>query len=768
MKKKIMLLAITSLLLIGCATKNKTTDSSSKVEESSSTISSSVTSDTSKDESSEQSSSEEISSSSEEESSSEEISSEVSSESSSSEEESSSSEEIPETILIDNISLSETSIDMFLGDSAILEAVVSPSNATNQSIHWVVEQPNVISIDEDGWITGIGVGSTNVYALPDSEEQKSSTFTYSTCLVTVNPLPEDAYDYDGYYEDLSWNNGQDLINKLHAIISSDYTSLKYEGNWDTNRGADQALDDFEMVDVVYSDENQLKTATYANGKGWQREHAFAASLMTGFTSGDAVGVHKGRATDFHNLFASNFSGNTSRGNKNFGVANVEDETYQDFGSYTFDAKNFEPSDYDKGRLSRAIFYMAVMYNEPETETVKVTLNYNDEDKVTYGKASTTVPITVTYQPLQIVEEYVPYSKYTYTSWYYKIQGGNMTDEDYQAMLDTIEYYGEGAEGYTAYSMANCQYAIGNLSTLLDWNSYDVDLLEMQHNNYVYSQSGQGNRNPFVDYPELVDYCFGSKKDQPGSLKDIVASYTMLEMDKDEINHYAISSAKREYDEGSTFKVGDYTIKAVKNNLSFVDASYEDQTVSYTFTSADAILGKKTLTITTPINAIKLNVVVNSGAIDSCSYQGLVVNAGKNNFKNGESTNVDGQSWDVSWTNATGAMGSKDSTYGLGFGVASGGKTMGELTLATTDAKTVNKVYFKGSCKAGETIDVTIKVGDEVVCQKSITRTSGVTTAPEVVGASFASKTGVISFIIGGSGASNGAIYVHTLAFNVAS
>lgn len=600
-----------------------------------------------------------------------------------------------------------------------------------------------------------------------SSEQSSSESSEesSSSSEEIPPEPGNDYDYNGYYAGLAWENSEDLINKLHAIISSGYTSLKYEGNWDTNKGADQALDDFEMVDVVYSDENDLKTNTYANGKGWQREHAFAASLMTGFTSGDAVGVHQGRATDFHNLFASNFSGNTSRGNKNFGVANTEDPTYQDFGSYTFDEKNFEPSDNDKGRLSRAIFYMAVMYNQTEQETVKVTLNYSDEDKVTYGKASTTVPITVTYQPLTIVEDYVPYSKYTYTSWYYKLRGGNMTDEDYQLMLDTIDQYGEGVEGYTAYSMANCQYAIGNLSTLLNWNSYDVDYLEMQHNDYVFGESGQGNRNPFVDFPELVSYCFGDKKNEAGSLEDLTPSYTVLEMDKDEIHHYALSSAKRAYDEGATFTSSDYTVVAVYNDLSTATATYEDQTPDYAFTAADVAAGSKVLTINTPKNDIKLKVVVNVGSIDSCSYQGLVVNLTKSAFSRGGTTAVNGQNWVVNWTNDAGAVGSKDPTYGLAFGVASGNKYMSELTFETDTSKTVDKVYFKGSCKAGQTINVTIQVGDQIVCQKSITRTSGVTTAPEVVGASFAQLSGKVKITINGDGANAGAIYVHTLAFN---
>lgn len=620
----------------------------------------------------------------------------------------------------------------------------------------IVESSDSISESE---VISSDTSESSEISSSESESSESSSSSEEI-------IEHETYDYDGYYEGLEWENSDDLINKLHTIISADYTSLKYEGNWATNQGADQSLTDFESVDLLYSFDTDLKTNTYANGRGWQREHAFAASLMTGFTSGDAVGVHQGRATDFHNLFAATYSGNTSRGNKNFGVANTEDATYQDFGSYTFDSKNFEPADKDKGKVSRAIFYMAVMYNQIENETVKVTLNYSEEDKITYGKASTTVPIPVTYQPLKVVEDYVSYNKYTYTNWYYKTRNANMTDEQYADMLAKIEQYGEGADGYADYSMENCQFAIGNLSTLLEWGmDYPVDYLEMQHNTYVYSESGQGNRNPFVDYPELISYAFGDKKDVAGSLDDLDATYYELEMDHDEIEHYAIKTAKRQYDEGSTFTQDDYEIVGYKKNLTTTPASYTDTTPEYTFTKADAELGKKQLTINTPINNLLLNVIVNAGSIDSCSYQGGVIDAGKSNFSRGGVTNVDGVSWLVNWTNSTGAMGNKDSTYGLAFGVASGGKTMHELTFETTNSVTINKVFFKGSCKAGETITVTIKVGDTTVSTNTITRISGTTIAPEVVGASFASTSGKVKIIINGSGATNGAIYVHTLAFN---
>lgn len=50
--------------------------------------------------------------------------------------------------------------------------------------------------------------------------------------------------------------------------------------------------------------------------------------------------------------------------------------------------------------------------------------------------------------------------------------------------------------------------IGDLATLLNWNNSDTsDDFEMNRNNIIYNW--QMNRNPFIDYPTLVDYVFGS-------------------------------------------------------------------------------------------------------------------------------------------------------------------------------------------------------------------------------------------------------------------
>jgi len=61
------------------------------------------------------------------------------------------------------------------------------------------------------------------------------------------------------------------------------------------------------------------------------------------------------------------------------------------------------------------------------------------------------------------------------------------------------------------------------SLMLKWHREDpVSEKELKRNNAIYAH--QHNRNPFIDYPELVEYMWGTKKGQTVTLASLVSGY----------------------------------------------------------------------------------------------------------------------------------------------------------------------------------------------------------------------------------------------------
>lgn len=419
-----------------------------------------------------------------------------------------------------------TESNLYIEQTIGLTTDIQPTNASDKTIIWSSSNTSVATVNE-GTVQGLSEGTSKIKAL----NENSGLYSEITVNVSFDPeqkvyLPS-VYYGDYYSNDFSWSNGVDLQRKLFDLMQLKRTDiLKYNSptNWSTNKEADHSEYDFEMLDVVYSSQDVYVNDT---NTGWQREHAFPASLMTGLSTGQAVdnAKYKDRANDFQALFAAARAGNQSRSNKNLGVSTNPTGS---IGDCKYDTKNFEPNNKDKGRLARALFYMATMNGYVEVE------------------------------PLKLQEAYVEY---------------------------------DGSTNPAAH---------GNLSSLLLWaNTYNVDRLEVQHNNSVATSSVsgkcQGNRNVFVDYPQLVDYIYGAKKNTSGKLKLLAPSiYTLDMLSNSEYYNFAIKTARRTYSVGETYSISsDLTLVNVMKNNTNTNVNYNTGyfTLSgvndgYVFTNSD--------------------------------------------------------------------------------------------------------------------------------------------------------------------------------------
>lgn len=639
--------------------------------------------------------------------------------------------------------------------SSSLSSSISSIQHTSSSIISSSESSSSIVVSSD---TNI---SSNTSSSTSSTISTSSSSSTSSIL---EPVDINSY-YEGYYSSLSsWENGNDLKEQLKNIISRNVIYTPYSSTWSVLQKADQSQTNFDKVETVYSSLEQLKSDTYSssNTKGWQKEHAFCQSLMghyvnttttqlkldetykidnvkivnNGFvvtyTSGmvsddvyslaftyldknaviiisnDKVSIYEssdtktplssveplftmdvaafssiyarennlvlvnkeeeqlllnpthvtynfkgeggsgGTSSDWHNLFASNNSGNGSRGNKNLGVVASPTSTSQD---YKYDTKVFEPSDEDKGQLARGILYMDTMYED-----------------------------------LLLEEEYVELSK---------------------VLASDIGRH-------------------GNSSSIIDWAlSFDVDEHEYQHNDVVYGI--QYNRNPYIDFPALVDFVYGSKKDEPGSIEDIIATSTQDKLNTDEAiyKNIALEGVQYTYEIGDKFSIDDIDhIYTTYTDFSYIEVEDRSKITSnveenYEFNQIgtfDITLSDGTTNVTYQIDVVDKDPTLDCDVSFSSYVDGK--NVGKTIFNGLTSTNpltnvnLGGIYYNAS-INA-GKMGTSSSSKGVAFGSTT--VPVETLTLETMETveRTISKIYINASMSSSKTALLSIYIGDKLV------------------------------------------------------
>ena len=664
----------------------------------------------------------------------------------------------------------DSNIVLNRGDSKTISYQILPESAVDKLASVTSNNESVVKVNSDNSITALKGGTSTITLTTENNK-------FTRILVTVKDQAntQGSY-YNNYYGNLTWENGADLKAKLHTIISSGVKPLKYDSpNWETNQVADQDLYDYAYVNGVYNDTPIDKNATQT---GWQREHAFAASLMTGFSTGTAVKA-LGRATDFHNLLAASAGANGSRGNKNLGYVNPDSVELSSKENCLFTRNAFEPNDVDKGRLARSILYMSVMYNDVANIDVTETWTYKGDDTSTHSGSTKSVHVNSTQQSLEIVDGYVDYNRISLNEFMYPTKDVNSTYVNYfrelirqeDPSLEKSDFDLFREKAYERYLTTSMPYSIGYFSDLLKWNSFAVDHQEVQHNESVYSYNcsagngKQGNRNPFVDYPQLVDYIYGNLKDVPGKIFDLTPTYLSLEMDKDEIHHYSVNSALLDaFESGTKPTVDDFKLKAIKNDLSegILDKS-KIQIEDYTFTDDDVLTGK-VITIYTDKNTLSVPVKVTSGNVltfDTCKFSYKPSTGNKSDYSGS------GTSWvaNFSSTKFNVTFGQEPSTFSNkntgvpGVTIGSGTKPVGSVTFVSQSSyQNVDGVFFYAAGTTDSSnITYKVYVNDILKFSGSIAGKS----LDNPIGQSFDAASGLIKIEF----TNVGGLYFCGLAFN---
>ena len=307
-----------------------------------------------------------------------------------------------------------------------------------------------------------------------------------------------------YYSSLDGKSGDQLRSALTQLLFNHHIYYdKYDGddsgteNWDFPFDYDPITG---YVWDIYTNGCNMPSNIGSSGtcccSGLNREHLVCQSTFGGSGNKDKVPEY----ADRHALFLTDAYTNQRRNDQAFGevdktktiskgsCAKCEEVapgylgspgTYADLYESTEDI--YEPADEYKGDIARAVLYMVVRYAERQYNRLP--------DGARYYNSKTGVGDVVR-------SELTTESAHEVTTWKNK---GSSTAVTIGQMFSTdlsVNY------GLSAYGKA----------ILLKWHRQDpVSQKEIDRNAGV--ETVQGNRNPFIDYPCLVEYLWGNNAGQ---------------------------------------------------------------------------------------------------------------------------------------------------------------------------------------------------------------------------------------------------------------
>ena len=310
-------------------------------------------------------------------------------------------------------------------------------------------------------------------------------FAFNCPVTSADKLP-------AYYESVDGRRGKDLLDAIQRVAKIGYrtSDFRYDSVWLAFKYTDIRSDG--LIWEIYSDCNfeyekdrTSNTSQTGDCKGYNREHAICQSWFgTTSLAGKEMSSSKKNSpgSDIFHIYPASYGMNSRHGNRPYGevlnatytsangtkygtavttmsVANSVAGPYVE-GKMTLSTNVLEPADEYKGDIARSYFGTMVKW------AGEWAFNKNENGQVIFD-----------------------------------------------ATIDANTHYAaDNNYGLTDYGLA----------MLLKWHRQDpVSQKEVDRNNGI--QLTQGNRNPFIDYPYLVEYIWGEKSGEELELDELLCS-----------------------------------------------------------------------------------------------------------------------------------------------------------------------------------------------------------------------------------------------------
>ena len=119
------------------------------------------------------------------------------------------------TVAVTGITLNVIEETLYVGQKLKITATIEPENATNKKLIWTSEDESVATVDENGEVTAVGVGTIIIKASAEDDND-----IFGACTINVEELTGDAYTLVTSVDDLKAGNTVIIVNKEYEKAMS--------------------------------------------------------------------------------------------------------------------------------------------------------------------------------------------------------------------------------------------------------------------------------------------------------------------------------------------------------------------------------------------------------------------------------------------------------------------------------------------------------------------------------------------------------------------
>ncbi|MDE5871450.1 MAG: Ig-like domain-containing protein, partial [Muribaculaceae bacterium] len=171
---------------------------------------------------------------------------------------------------VENVTLSNTSLNLTEGETATLTATVAPADATDKTLTWSSSDASVATVSETGEVTAVKAGTANITV-------ESTNGLSATCAVTVT-IKGDEFEYEGIIYTVIDSNARTCKTKDGSEEGGNIsTGNAYVGGLVIPATAFDGLYDYSVIGIgkygFYGQDN-LSSITLPSGLSFLGDYAF--------------------------------------------------------------------------------------------------------------------------------------------------------------------------------------------------------------------------------------------------------------------------------------------------------------------------------------------------------------------------------------------------------------------------------------------------------------------------------------------------------------